>query len=213
MPPIARMVRYFGSRQIKNRATVGGNLCNASPIGDLAPVLIALGAEAVLWSQGGERRLPLEQFFLGYRKTALTPAELLAGVELPILSEAARACSYKVSKRRELDISTVAAAFKVEVDGTGIVTDVRLAFGGMAATPARASRAEALLRAQPWGQEAVEAGARGLEEDFRPVSDHRGSAAYRLRVAQNLLRGFFEESRDQRLPGLRPGHTATVQVP
>src|SRR5207244_877556 len=115
----------------KNRATLGGNLCTASPIGDLAPVLLALDAEAVLLSREGERRVKLADFFLGYRKTALRSKEILGRVEVPALSSAARASAYKVSKRRELDISTVAAAFCVVLEGESVRT-ARLAYGGMA---------------------------------------------------------------------------------
>jgi xanthine dehydrogenase small subunit len=210
--PVERMLRYFGARQIKNRATVGGNLCTASPIGDLAPVLIALGAEAVLRSRAGERRMPLEAFFVEYRRTALQRGELLAYVDLPAQPAGARAVAYKVSKRRELDISAVAAGFRVVVDGEGRVTEARLAYGGMAATPARARRTEAALVGQPWTEASVEAALPHLREDFTPRTDHRGSAEYRAQVARNLLRGFFLETLDEPAPRLRERHAATVQV-
>lgn len=211
LPSLHRMTRYFGARQIKHRGTVGGNLCNASPIGDLPPALISLGATAVIRSRAGERRVPLEQFFVGYRKTALQPKEILAAVEVPKPSATARAVSYKVSKRRELDISAVAAGLYVDVDAAGVVTVARLAFGGMAATPKRASNAEKVLLGQPWNEANVEAAAKALATDFTPMSDHRGSAAYRGLVAANLLRGFFDETRDVRQPALQPGHASTVQ--
>ncbi len=210
--PLERMLRYFGARQIKNRATVGGNLCTASPIGDLAPVLIALGAEAVLRSRAGERRMPLEAFFVEYRRTALRRGEILAFVDLPAQPPGARAVAYKVSKRRELDISAVAAGFRVVVDAEGRVTEARLAYGGMAATPARARRTEAALVGQPWTEASVEAALPHLREDFTPRTDHRGSAEYRAQVARNLLRGFFLETLDEPAPRLRERHAATVQV-
>jgi xanthine dehydrogenase iron-sulfur cluster and FAD-binding subunit A len=156
------MLRYFGARQIKHRGTLGGNLCTASPIGDLAPVLLSLGGVAVLRSRAGERRVPLEKFFLGYRKIDLRPKEILVAVELPKLAVQALACAYKVSKRRELDISAVSAGLFVERDGAGVVLQARLAFGGMAAIPQRAALAEAALVGQPWSDAAVEAAAQAL---------------------------------------------------
>lgn len=211
LAPLHRMVRYFGARQIKHRGTIGGNLCTASPIGDLAPVLVSLNATAVLASRAGERRVPLEQFFVGYRKTALNPKEVLVAVEAPKLNPEHLACAYKVSKRRELDISTVSAGFVVEKSTDGTVAHARLAYGGMAATVKRASHAEAALVGQPWSPAAVEAAATALSRDFTPLSDHRGSAHYRLTVAANLLRGFFEETSLTAQPPLKPGHVATVQ--
>lgn len=212
LPPLERMLRYFGARAIKSRATVGGNVCNASPIGDLPPVFIALNGTAVLRSREGERRLPMEEFFVAYRKTALRPGEIFAGVELPLVPANARVCAYKVSKRRELDISAVASCFVVTTDAQGTVTGARLAYGGMAATPARARKTEAALVGQPWSEATVRAAAALLREDFQPMSDHRGSATYRALVARNLLIGFFEETETERMPRLRHPHTGTVEV-
>ncbi len=210
-PSLHRMVRYFGARQIKHRGTVGGNLCTASPIGDLAPALLSLGAIAILQSRGGLRRVPMEDFFVGYRQTALRRGEVLAAVEVPPRSPHARAVSYKVSKRRELDISTVSAGLFIETDAANVVRTARLAFGGLAATPKRATAAEAVLLGHPWTAERVELAAAQLTADFAPLSDHRGSAAYRALVAQNFLRGFFEETRDVPQPALQRGHAATIQ--
>ena len=208
LPPVARMLRFFGSRQIKNRATVGGNLCNASPIGDLAPVLLALDATCVVKGRAGERPIPIDEFFVGYRRTALRPGEILARVELADLPPSARMGAYKVSKRREMDISAVAAGLRVDVDD-GIVTAARLGFGGMAATPARAPRAEAALVGQPFDEAACERAARALAEDFTPLSDHRGSAWYRRTVAANLVRGLWADTREESVPRLpdRPSGT------
>jgi xanthine dehydrogenase small subunit len=213
LPPVHRMARYFGARQIKHRGTVGGNLCNASPIGDLPPVFLSLDAQVVLASRKGERRLPLVDFFTGYRKTALAPKEILAAVVVPPLAATTRAVAYKVSKRRELDISTVSAGFAVDVGDDGLVTRARLAYGGMADRPKRAALAEAALVGKLWNEETVAAAAAKLKDDFTPLSDHRGSAKYRSAVAANLLRGFFEETREVRQPALQPGHAATVQAP
>ncbi len=212
--PLLRMLRYFASRQIKNRATVGGNLCNASPIGDLAPVLICLGAVALLASAAGTRRVPLDEFFLAYRKTALQPGEILARVILPDLPKGAHAAAYKVSKRRELDISTVAAGCYVELDADRRVTQIRLAYGGMAATPARARNLEAALLGRTWSIDQVEAALPALAQDFRPIDDLRGSAWYRGTVAANLIRGFALETQREPQPNLsqRPSGTVHLEV-
>ena len=212
--PLHRMLRYFASRQIKNRATVGGNLCNASPIGDLAPVLLALGASVTLMSGAGSREVALADFFTGYRATALQAGEILAAVRVPALPPRALASAYKVSKRRELDISTVAAAFYVELDDEGRVAAIRAGFGGVAATPARARHLEAALAGQPWSEAAMEAALPALARDFSPISDLRGSAWYRATVAANLVRAFFHETRGDPRPRLpqRPSSTVALEV-
>lgn len=208
---IHRMVRYFGARQIKHRGTIGGNLCTASPIGDLAPVFLSLGATAILRSRAGERRVPLDAFFVSYRKTALAPKEVLAAIEVPATPATARSVAYKVSKRRELDISTVSAGLYVDTDAAGVVTVARFAFGGVAATPKRATAAERAVVGKPWTREGIATAAKLLADDLTPLSDHRGSAAYRSLVARNLLLGFYDETLTVRQPALQPGHTATVQ--
>lgn len=211
LPPVERMLRFFGARQIKHRGTVGGNVANASPIGDLPPVLLALGASIVLGSARGERALPLGDFFLAYRKTALQAGELVLGVRVPKLAaRGVRASAYKVSKRQELDISTTAAAFFVRTDDAGVVTEARLAYGGMAAVPARARGAEAALVGQRWDAAGVERACAALEGDFRPLDDHRGSAWYRRTLAANLLRGFFLETESTAYPRHAYRPTGTV---
>jgi len=214
LTPLHRMLRYFASRQIKNRATIGGNLCNASPIGDLAPVLLALDAQLELRSAGGSRVVGIDHFFLGYRKTALSPGEILASISVPPLAADARASSYKVSKRRELDISAVAAAFLVELGPAGEVTTIRAGYGGVAATPARARHFEAALEGKPWNRSSVEAAILALSDDFTPLDDHRASAWYRRTVAANLARGFFLETEGVETPDLpdRPSGTVAVEV-
>jgi len=211
LPALARMLRYFGARQIKNRATVGGNLCNASPIGDLAPVLLALGADAQIAGPAGVRSVPLADFFVGYRQTALAPGEILAGVHLSAPAPGDRVAAYKVSKRRELDISAVAAGMFVRLDGE-IVAQARLGYGGVAATPSRAPATEAALVGQPWTEATVEAACARLADDFTPIADHRGSAWYRATVAANLLRGFYHETLEEPAPRLTPRHSGTVCV-
>lgn len=212
--PLHRMLRHFASRQIKNRATIGGNLCNASPIGDLAPALLALDATLELRSAAGSREIAIADFFLDYRRTALSPTEILASITVPALTKDARASSYKVSKRRELDISSVAAAFVVRLDANEQVTDMRAAYGGVAAIPSRAHSFEAAMRGQPWTHDHLEAALCALAEDFTPIDDHRGSAWYRRTLAANLARGFFLETQHNNLPDLpeRPSGTVSLGV-
>ncbi len=214
VPMMARMLRFFGSRQIKNRGTLGGNVCNASPIGDTPPVLLALDATIVAQSRAGERRIPADEFFVAYRKTALRPGEILARVEIRRPSPSAKQAAYKVSKRRELDISAVCSAVVVEVDDEGQITSARVAFGGMAATPSRAPSVEAALVGQPFERATFEAASRCVERDFTPIDDHRGSAWYRGTVARNLVAAFYEETREVDAPKLpdRPTHTCVVEV-
>ncbi len=208
LPPLSRMLRFFGSRQIKNSATVGGNLCNASPIGDLAPVMLALNATMIARGPNGERAIAVDDFYTGYRQTALAPGELLARVEFDAPAEGERFVSYKVSKRREMDISAVSAALRVKLNDDGTVARARFGFGGMAATPSRAKAAEASVIGQSWSQATCDAAARALQ--FTPMSDHRGSAWYRSTVAANLLRGFFADVADDPMPRLADRPTGTV---
>ena len=209
-PSLERMLRFFGARQIKNRGTLGGNLCTASPIGDSAPALLALDAHVELTSPEGTREVPLSDFFTDYRKTLLKERELMVAVLIPeptpntTLSAVRRFDrAYKVSKRQELDISAVSAGLSVELNAEGEVVSARLAYGGMAATPKRATHAERALVGSVWSEALVEQACEALSQDFTPMSDHRGSAWYRNKVAANLLRGFWlEVSADapERLP-------------
>jgi xanthine dehydrogenase small subunit len=187
LAPFGAMVRRLGSRQIRALGTMGGNLGTASPIGDTLPVLLALDARIHLRSlERGARTVDIDAFFLAYRRTALAPDEIIEAIEFRIPDAVAIFHVDKVSKRRDQDISAVLGAYHVVLDGN-VVRAARLAFGGMAATPARAPRAEAALVGQPWDEAAVDRAARALAEDFRPLDDWRGSAAYRVAAAGNLL--------------------------
>ena len=214
--PLGKMLRFFASRQIKNRATIGGNLCNASPIGDLPPVMLALNAVAVIRSRTGERRQPFAPtaahlgFWTAYRQTALQDGEVLAAIEIPTLNAATYASTYKVSKRRELDISAVSGAFAIRIDDAGVVIDVRIAFGGMAATPARAVKTEGVLLNKVLDESKIHVALAALRDDFTPIDDHRGTAWYRATVAANLLRGFFEEAKMCRSIELPNRPTGTI---
>ena len=196
-PEFGRMIRRIGSRQIRNRGTIGGNVANASPIGDTPPALIALGTILVLRGGGARRRIPAEEFFEGYRRTALKRGEFLECLEIPLPKVRQHFASYKVTKRLEQDISAVCAAFLVTLDD-GCVSDIRIAYGGMAAIPIRAIRTEFALIGQPWTPEGIAAGMRTLGEELSPISDMRASAPYRRMVARNLLHRFqLETAPDQ----------------
>lgn len=191
-PALGDMLYLFGSRQIRNRATMGGNLATASPIGDSAPVLMALEASVVLASIKGERTLPIGDFFTGYRKTALQPGEVLQTIVVPRSENKKRRTQfYKATKRREMDISTVAGCFSVELDGKSIVKHARLAFGGVAPTPVRALKTEQALIGKKWSPEILGLVLPTLEEEFTPISDVRGSKSYRQRLIVNLFQKFF----------------------
>ena len=178
-PDIAELLRRLGGAQVRACGTLGGNIANASPIGDTMPVLLALDCCLLLQLGNSTREMQLSDFYIGYRKTVLRPAEFIRSIRVPKLAAGARFAAYKLSKRFDQDISSVCAAFCVDADGSA-----RFGFGGMAATPARAPRAEAAFA------RGVEAACAALTEDFRPLSDHRASGWYRLTAAQNLLRKF-----------------------
>ncbi len=181
-PALRPYLSRLGSRQIRNLGTIGGNVGNASPIGDMPPVLIALEASVRLVSRRGARDLPLEEFFVGYRKTALAPDEVIQSLSMPRLWPGEVFFCDKVSKRRDQDISTVAAAYRLRIKD-GRIEDARVGFGGMAATPKRATHVEAALKAEGFA-----AAIAAVANDFQPLSDWRGTASYRLQVAANLLR-------------------------
>jgi xanthine dehydrogenase molybdopterin binding subunit/xanthine dehydrogenase small subunit len=194
LPTLDKMLAVFASRQIRNRATLAGNLVTASPIGDLAPVLLALDATVTLASMRGVRSLALEDFFLGYRQTAMAADEVLLAVEVPrptlAAGRARLADSFKVSKRREMDISIVAGAFCVEIDADQVIRRARLAYGGVAATPMRAKATEAALLGRPFTLNGIRDALAVLAEEFTPISDARGGAAYRRQLIPNLFEKF-----------------------
>ncbi|MBV9930464.1 MAG: xanthine dehydrogenase small subunit [Alphaproteobacteria bacterium] len=184
---LGELVRRIGGLQVRNAGTIGGNIANGSPIGDMPPALIALGAELVL-RRGGERRaMPLERFFLAYGKQDRQPGEFVERVRIPRPRASTRIRIAKLSKRFDSDISAVCGAFAIRLE-EGRVVEARVAFGGMAGIPARAPACEAALTGKPWCEATFAEAAAALAEDYRPLSDLRGSAAYRLTVAANLVR-------------------------
>ncbi|WP_370600443.1 xanthine dehydrogenase small subunit [Pseudomonas nitroreducens] len=186
-PGVAALLERLGSLQIRQRGTLGGNIANASPIGDMPPVLLSLDAKLRLRRAGTVRVVPIDGFFTGYRKTILQPGEYIESVLIPRMKAHQKFRIDKISKRRDDDISAVCMALRLDFDDAGIVTDVRLACGGMAATPLRGARSEAALRGRPFDAAAVSAAQAAIPQDFQPIDDLRASAAYRLKVAQNLL--------------------------
>ena len=191
-PDLGRLMGRIGSAQVRACGTVGGNIANGSPIGDMPPPLIALGAEIELRRGAATRTLPLEDFFLAYGRQDRAPGEFLSAVRIPRPADPGRLRCWKISKRFEQDISAVLGAFHIVVEG-GAVRAARIAFGGMAETPKRARAAEAALTGAPWTEASVRAAMDALAADFSPISDMRASAAYRLRTAQNLLLKYFLE--------------------
>lgn len=192
-PHMARFWDRIAGWQVRAMGTLGGNIANGSPIGDTPPPFIALGARLVLRRGDTRREIALEDFFLDYGKQDRAPGEFVESVILPRPSPDTLLAAYKISKRREDDISAVAAGFAFTVtDGT--IRTARLAFGGMAATPKRATRTEAALTGQPFTLETLQTAAQMLPQDFTPLSDMRASADYRMRAAQNLLTRFWHES-------------------
>ncbi|SFO88261.1 xanthine dehydrogenase small subunit [Pseudomonas borbori] len=191
-PDFGELLHRFASLQIRNQGTLGGNIGNASPIGDAPPLLIALGAQIVLRKGNDTRSLPIEDYFLDYKVTARQEAEFIEKILVPRAQANQAFRAYKVSKRLDDDISAVCAAFNLRIED-GVVQDVRIAFGGMAAIPKRAAACEAALLGGVCYPAEIERACAALAEDFTPLSDFRASKEYRLLTAQNLLRKFFLE--------------------
>jgi len=198
-PSFATLVRRIGSRQIRNVGTVCGNVANASPIGDTPPPLLALGAEVDLVGGEGLRTVALDDFFLDYRKTACRDGEVLAAVRFRRPGPSILFRTYKVSKRYDQDISAVCGAYCLEIVD-GAIASARVAYGGMAATPKRAPACEAALTGRPWSEATVNRAAAALAGDFTPMTDFRGSADYRARIAANLLRRLWLDAGDRSQP-------------
>ncbi|MBD2036244.1 xanthine dehydrogenase small subunit [Leptolyngbya sp. FACHB-321] len=196
-PSLDEMLHWFAARQIRNRATLGGNLGTASPIGDLPPVLLSLDAELTIASLTGTRTVLLADFFKGYRQTALQRGEVIVSVSIPktIASGSVRRLSqsYKIGKRGTDDISIVAAAFTIDLDASDRIVHARLAYGGVAATPVRAITIETLLIGQPWTLATIQRIKPTLRATFTPITDFRGSADYRKQLIANLFEKFFVE--------------------
>lgn len=192
-PAFQPLIERLGALQVRNAGTVGGNIANGSPIGDMPPGLIALGAQLALRSAAGQRIIDLEDFFIRYGEQDLRDGEFIEQVLLPLPRQHQVFATYKVSKRIEQDISAVCGAFSLHIEA-GSIVNARVCFGGMAEIPKRAKRCEAALQDKPWKQASIKLAMQALAEDFTPISDMRASAGYRLQVAQNLLQRFYLEN-------------------
>ena len=189
-PALHDMLAVFGSHQIRNLATLGGNLGSASPIGDSLPVLMAYEAKVILESLNGRREVGIDKYIVGYRKTVRKPDELIISIVIPKLTNGSIVKSYKVSKRKDLDISTVSAGFLVEIEGNK-VKSIILTYGGMANRIGRATTVEQFLIGRHWEKKTIEQAMPLIEKDFSPISDARGSAEFRQVAAKNLLMKFW----------------------
>ncbi|QBQ96992.1 xanthine dehydrogenase small subunit [Paraburkholderia pallida] len=195
-PELAELWARFASLPIRNAGTLGGNVANGSPIGDSMPVLLALDAAVVLRRAARVRTLPLAAFYTGYQKNVLEPGEFVEAIRVPRPVPTLRFRTYKVSKRYDQDISAVCAAFALEIGEDGTIVNARIAYGGMAAIPQRAAHAEAALTGAHWNEAAAQRAMAALDADYQPLTDMRASAAYRLKVARNLLWRCWLETRD-----------------
>jgi len=198
-PGLGPLLERLGGLQVRNSGTIGGNVANGSPIGDMPPALIALGARLLLRSRAGSREMACEDFFIDYGRQDLAPGEFLEAILLPDPSPGLLFRVDKLSKRFEQDISAVCGAFAIQLDEHGDTPNVvsaRVAFGGMAATPRRAPGCEAALTGQPWNAATVRKAMAALDRDYAPIDDWRASAAYRRQAARNLLYRVFIEHHD-----------------
>lgn len=193
LPALYDTLSVFGSKQIRTVATLGGNLGSASPIGDTLPILMAYNADIVLQSINGERIININNFILGYRKTERRVNELITDVIIPKPTPETLVKFYKISKRKDLDISTVSAGFSLVLRAT-TVQAITLAYGGMAATTKRATKAEDYLKGKTWERDTIEEAMKLIEEEYTPISDARSGAEFRSLAAKNLLLKFWSET-------------------
>jgi xanthine dehydrogenase small subunit len=192
-PQLTELWMRIGGQQVRNMGTIGANIANGSPIGDTPPPLLALGASITLRKGGVRRTVKLEDFFIAYGKQDRQPGEFVEAVTIPSLPEGEQLACYKITKRKDEDISALCGAYRLKLEG-GKVAAITIAYGGMAATPKRAKAVEAALLGKAWNVATVEAAIPDFAEDYQPLTDMRASAEYRLLAAQNLLRRFFLET-------------------
>ena len=200
IPALGPLIDRIGGEQVRNMGTIGGNIANGSPIGDMPPPLIALGATVTLRKGKKRRTMPLEEFFIAYGKQDRQPGEFVETVHVPVPAKGAKFAVYKITKRRDEDITAALGAFHLTLAKNGTVAKIRIAYGGMAATPKRAAAVETALIGKPWTDETVEAALGAYATDFTPLTDMRASAEYRALAAKNLLLRFFAETAGGKAP-------------
>ena len=196
-PDFNKILRRYGSVQIRNVATVAGNIATASPIGDTLPLLLALNSTVVLQGIKKSKILPINDFFISYRKTKLKVGQFIHSIRIPIFNKRVFK-AYKISKRFDDDISSVCAAFNLAIENKKI-KDIKIAYGGMAAIPKRATYCEKALLNSSITKETIDKAKSALEKDFKPISDMRASGKYRRIIAKNLLEKCFLEINEKKL--------------
>ena len=199
-PDFNKILKRYGSVQIRNVATIAGNIATASPIGDNLPLLLALDSKVVLQSVKKSKILPINDFFLSYRKTKLKAGQFIHSIRIPIFEKNIFK-AYKISKRYDDDISSVCAAFNLKIENKKI-KNIKIAYGGMSATPTRATYCEKVLLNSSITNEVIEKAKNALEKDFAPISDMRASGKYRKIIAKNLLEKCFLEINKKKLIGI-----------
>ena len=202
LPQLSGFWNRIGGEQVRNMGTVGGNVANGSPIGDTPPLLIALGASLTLRTGGRKRTIPVEDFFIEYGKQDRREGDFVESLFIPKLEKDEHFAAYKISKRRDEDISSVCGAFRINVKN-GVVSEAIIAFGGMAGTPKRAGNVEKALVGRPWNLETVQQAKQSFDVDYTPLTDWRASAEYRALTACNLLERFWRETN---------GETKTIRL-
>jgi xanthine dehydrogenase small subunit len=200
IPALGPLFDRLGGEQVRNMGTIGGNIANGSPIGDTPPPLIALGATLTLRKGETRRTISLQDFFIAYGKQDRAPGEFVEAVHVPVPAKGEKFAVYKITKRRDEDITATLGAFWLKLGKDGTVDQVRIAYGGMAATPKRASAVEAALIGKPWTEATVEAAMAKYAEDYTPLTDMRATAEYRALAAKNLLLRFYMETTGTKAP-------------
>ncbi|WP_349961952.1 xanthine dehydrogenase small subunit [Rhizobium sp. ZPR3] len=200
IPALGPLITRIGGQQVRNMGTIGGNIANGSPIGDTPPALIALGASLTLRKGAVRRTIALEDFFIAYGKQDRQPGEFVEAVHIPVPAVAEKFAIYKVTKRRDEDITATLGAFRLVLTEDGTVAEIRIAYGGMAATPKRAFSVEKALHGQPWNEKTVEMAMEKYAEDYAPLTDMRATAEYRALAARNLLLRFYLEATSSAAP-------------